>query len=201
MLHVEDNIHLWHMVTLRVANPDVAKAMLALAGWHWQRIAVTPDGSACQAVCSPFIAACSRVQSFDPARLIASVEELYYGSQQHRNDRDCHLYLFEDLVCLACGADHGGEPCPLCGGRGYHEEDCDLLEPRALRAGDRAMVYEDHVARKRPEGYAAIVEILSHDQELDLTEARVDFNGDTYNPVRRRVSPLDRIVESGEREG
>ena len=40
----------------------------------------------------------------------------------HDEDRDCALD--EADVCTLCGVYHG-DPCPKCGGRGFHLEDCD----------------------------------------------------------------------------
>jgi len=39
---------------------------------------------------------------------------------QHSTDRDCRTD--SDDVCRDCGVWHG-DPCPACGGRGYHVDD------------------------------------------------------------------------------
>lgn len=39
----------------------------------------------------------------------------------HHRDSDCTLD--EDDCCAICHVFHG-DPCPTCGGRGYHEPDC-----------------------------------------------------------------------------
>jgi hypothetical protein len=41
----------------------------------------------------------------------------------HGEDVDCTLNS-ED-VCVVCGVWHG-DPCPECGGRGFHASDCNL---------------------------------------------------------------------------
>ena len=47
--------------------------------------------------------------------------ELREPDADHDKDADCSL---DDLdVCTGCGVWHG-DPCPDCGGRGYHAEDC-----------------------------------------------------------------------------
>lgn len=39
----------------------------------------------------------------------------------HTTDADCTLDRFDG--CTECGAYHG-DPCPQCGGRGYHAASC-----------------------------------------------------------------------------
>ncbi len=43
---------------------------------------------------------------------------------RHRTDADCTL--IEDC-CVGCGVLHG-EPCPQCGGRGFHTDGCAALD-------------------------------------------------------------------------
>jgi hypothetical protein len=43
---------------------------------------------------------------------------------RHSSDADCSGHVDEDTsTCSACGVLHG-DPCPRCGGRGYHADDC-----------------------------------------------------------------------------
>ncbi len=51
----------------------------------------------------------------------------------HETDADCAPYLPPDdgtevLECPVCRVWHG-DPCPVCGGRGYHNEGCAEIEP------------------------------------------------------------------------
>jgi hypothetical protein len=43
----------------------------------------------------------------------------------HLQDADCRFTLKDD-VCTVCGVGHG-EPCPDCGGRGFHRPTCPTL--------------------------------------------------------------------------
>jgi len=36
----------------------------------------------------------------------------------------CKVTLKADGTCPQCGVSHAGEPCPACGCRGYHAENC-----------------------------------------------------------------------------
>jgi hypothetical protein len=40
----------------------------------------------------------------------------------HAQDSDCTLDSTD--VCVECGTYHG-DPCPICGGRGFHKEGCE----------------------------------------------------------------------------
>ena len=40
----------------------------------------------------------------------------------HSQDSDCTVNP-ETNCCYGCGVEHG-DPCPVCGGRGYHRADC-----------------------------------------------------------------------------
>lgn len=42
----------------------------------------------------------------------------------HTKDEDCTLD--ENDTCIICGVAHG-DPCPECGGRGFHRENCSYL--------------------------------------------------------------------------
>ena len=42
----------------------------------------------------------------------------------HTTDSDCTLDL--DNVCTVCGVYHG-DPCTMCGGKGFHNGDCPVL--------------------------------------------------------------------------
>lgn len=43
---------------------------------------------------------------------------------EHRRDSDCQGHIDPKTdSCKVCGVYHG-EPCPDCGGRGYHNEGC-----------------------------------------------------------------------------
>ena len=48
---------------------------------------------------------------------------------EHTSDADCLLAnsLDTDDTCRICGAYHG-DPCPECGGRGYHQPDCSHVD-------------------------------------------------------------------------
>lgn len=45
------------------------------------------------------------------------------GKKKHTSDKDCKGSIGKDDVCKVCGVSHG-DPCPDCGGRGYHEKGC-----------------------------------------------------------------------------
>jgi hypothetical protein len=51
----------------------------------------------------------------------------------HTKDSDCQIDATN--CCTECGVYHG-EPCALCGGRGYHELKCDELENTLRKAND-----------------------------------------------------------------
>lgn len=42
---------------------------------------------------------------------------------EHHKDEDCDVDPDDDL-CRECGVYHG-EPCPKCGGRGFHRRVCE----------------------------------------------------------------------------
>ena len=41
----------------------------------------------------------------------------------HEKDQDCTVDP-ETMACVECGVDHGGAPCPECGGVAFHEPGC-----------------------------------------------------------------------------
>ncbi len=47
---------------------------------------------------------------------------------EHTQDSDCTLNLNDE--CVECGVYHG-DPCPDCGGRGFHKSDCPSLDAEA----------------------------------------------------------------------
>lgn len=50
---------------------------------------------------------------------------------EHTKDSDCTLD--DTCMCIVCGVYHG-DPCPKCGGRGFHKPGCGLSEvPREIR--------------------------------------------------------------------
>ena len=44
----------------------------------------------------------------------------------HTTDTDCAATIGIDDTCHVCHVYHG-DPCPDCGGRGYHAADCPSL--------------------------------------------------------------------------
>ena len=52
----------------------------------------------------------------------------------HECDEDCHPFLRgeedEHQECSVCGVSHG-DPCPDCGGRAFHDDDCPEIAERA----------------------------------------------------------------------
>lgn len=54
-------------------------------------------------------------------KLSQHIKENPYHFKEHSQDADCTLD--EDGMCTICGVLHG-EPCPECGGRGFHKPDC-----------------------------------------------------------------------------
>ena len=44
----------------------------------------------------------------------------------HMKDADCHVDAETDC-CVICGTYHG-DPCHICGGRGFHMEGCRAAE-------------------------------------------------------------------------
>ncbi len=75
----------------------------------------------------------------DNQRLIyAWLEKTYpYEVKRHTQDSDCTVDP-ETGLCTVCGVLHG-EPCILCGGRGYHALDCAELDP--IEVGEPANAY------------------------------------------------------------
>lgn len=46
---------------------------------------------------------------------------------EHHSDADCAGCVDPETdTCSVCGVDHGGQ-CDLCGGRGYHADDCEIM--------------------------------------------------------------------------
>lgn len=45
-------------------------------------------------------------------------------ADDHETDADCTLDATD--TCIRCGVTHG-DPCPDCGGRGYHALDCAAI--------------------------------------------------------------------------
>ena len=43
----------------------------------------------------------------------------------HSKDSDCTLDSTD--ICVVCGTYHG-DPCPVCGGRGFHKEGCEVIQ-------------------------------------------------------------------------
>lgn len=43
----------------------------------------------------------------------------------HSKDEDCTLG--PNGCCTVCGVDHSGDPCPQCGGRGFHRDNCPAM--------------------------------------------------------------------------
>jgi hypothetical protein len=56
------------------------------------------------------------------------------GGHRHSRDEDCSVDEAAGC-CRSCGVLHG-DPCPGCGGSGYHREGCSDLEPAAAGAGN-----------------------------------------------------------------
>ena len=52
--------------------------------------------------------------------------QLTAAKLDHDCDADCAGWIFEK-TCVVCGAYHG-DPCPDCGGRGYHALDCSHVD-------------------------------------------------------------------------
>ena len=57
------------------------------------------------------------------------VKKLHPGKNHprpdHSSDADCAGHVNQEtLTCSVCGVYHGN-PCPLCGGRGFHAENCE----------------------------------------------------------------------------
>lgn len=48
----------------------------------------------------------------------------------HNTDRDCTLDRSD--ICVECGVWHG-DPCPDCGGRGFHLDSCPEMEPTMVK--------------------------------------------------------------------
>jgi hypothetical protein len=49
------------------------------------------------------------------------------AGREHACDADCADWLDETNTCTVCGTYHG-DPCPDCGGRGYHSADCNHVD-------------------------------------------------------------------------
>jgi hypothetical protein len=62
-------------------------------------------------------------------------EEMREASMRgdHSQDTDCTLDRAN--CCIVCGVYHG-DPCPLCGGRRYHDAKCDEIENTLRKAND-----------------------------------------------------------------
>jgi hypothetical protein len=45
--------------------------------------------------------------------------------EQHAQDADCLQFLDEERNCTVCGVGHGGDACAECGGRGFHDDECE----------------------------------------------------------------------------
>jgi hypothetical protein len=48
---------------------------------------------------------------------------------RHSQDTDC--MVGPDGCCVVCGVEHG-EPCPACGGRGFHAAGCGRSDAEVL---------------------------------------------------------------------
>ena len=44
----------------------------------------------------------------------------------HQQDSDCDVDVYGE--CVLCGVLHG-EPCPVCGGKGFHQYECVAISP------------------------------------------------------------------------
>ncbi len=51
------------------------------------------------------------------------------ANSEHEQDADCTVDP-ETNLCVVCGVEHA-EPCPDCGGRGFHKPDCPVLREMA----------------------------------------------------------------------
>lgn len=63
---------------------------------------------------------------------------------QHHQDTDCFVNPDTNL-CYGCGVDHSGE-CVECGGRGFHKNECPLIEARPFDL-DKALAGAELVTR------------------------------------------------------
>lgn len=76
---------------------------------------------------------------------------------EHTKDGDCTLV---DDICTECGVWHA-DPCPDCGGRGFHEDGCrDLSEAQA------------EVERHRALELVGLVDEVTRDEEKEIAERR-----------------------------
>ena len=61
---------------------------------------------------------------------------------QHTRDSDCTLGT--DGCCIECGVAHG-DPCHLCGGRGFHADDCpEIFDRDSAEYEDRYLMWQAH---------------------------------------------------------
>lgn len=60
--------------------------------------------------------------------------ELYLLWEDHTRDEHCCLNA--DEVCMVCGVDHSGDPCPVCHTKAYHLEGC-------VKIGGKCMSYKE----------------------------------------------------------
>lgn len=58
------------------------------------------------------------------SKLIADAARAIVQADDHETDADCAMFLIDD-TCTECGVYHG-DPCPGCGGRGYHVASCSM---------------------------------------------------------------------------
>lgn len=61
-----------------------------------------------------------------PATLPSRSARSFPESGKHSRDEDCTVDAAVDM-CTGCGVAHG-DPCPECGGRGFHREGCSESE-------------------------------------------------------------------------
>lgn len=105
--------------------------------------------------------------------------------RNHSHDRDCSLN--SDDVCTECGTHHG-EPCPVCGGRGFHAGGCDGQAIRHVEAGEFVWIPAWKV-----HGMVVDVEPARHGSD---DARRLNIQEDIDGPTRwYHMEPADYAVE------
>lgn len=64
---------------------------------------------------------------YDGLRLLATMINLEDATREVEHTKDADCTLDDTDSCIVCGVHHG-DPCPVCGGRGFHNEGCERAD-------------------------------------------------------------------------
>lgn len=106
------------------------------------------------------------------------------SKRRHTRDADCTLDPSGES-CVYCGVYHG-DPCPACGGRGFHDPRCPASEAarRPRRRDLTGATYLDELGTASARRYAEVVKRQARDAGIPLPLPDADVGMLLDNTVR-----------------